>query len=183
MDNQTMTKDERIRRAALLCCHLTRNLAYFKAGWCELQPKHEGDFWITVLGNSIDICVLEWSKLFGDDKGKHHWKRVVDDEVLFRTRLLSTVGITEEQWKYSWEEIKEYRDKFIAHLDSASIMHVPHMDIPHRMVCFLYEELKSIASSGTVLTGLPVSMPEYYLFCYDEGMSVFREIKHSYRAK
>lgn len=177
MEYQTMTKDQRIRRAALLCCHLTRNLAYFKAGWGELKPKREGDFWITVLGNCIDVCALEWSKLFGDNKGKHHWKQIVDDEALFRARLLNTVGITEEQWKKSWLEIKEYRDKFIAHLDSESTMHVPHMEIPHSMVCFLYEELKLMATSKTIFAGLPATMPEYYLLCYDESMNVFKNIK------
>lgn len=117
-----MTKDQRVRRAALLCCHLTRNLAYFKAGWSELKPKREGDFWITVLGNFIDVSVLEWSKLFGDDHGKHHWKCIVDDEASFKARLLSNLGIAEAQWQQSWMEIKEYRDKFIAHLDSEHTM-------------------------------------------------------------
>src|SRR5450830_84239 len=103
-----MTKDQRVRRAALLCCHLTRNLAYYHAVWSEFQPKHEGEFWITVLGNFIDVCVLEWSKLFGDNNGKHYWKRIVDDEASFKARLLSTIGITEAQWEQSWKSIKEY---------------------------------------------------------------------------
>ena len=175
-----MTKDQRIRRAALLCCHLTRNLAYFKAGWSELQPKREGEFWITVLGNFIDVCVLEWSKLFGDDKGKHHWKHIVDNEASFKARLLSTIGITEAQWQQSWEEIKEYRDKFIAHLDSEHTMNVPHMDIPFRMISFFYDELKMCSSDQSVFAGLPSAMPEYYLLCYHESVNVF---KHSHSLK
>lgn len=174
MFKKQMTKAQRVRRAALLCCHLTRNLAYFKAGWAELHPQREGDFWTTVLGNCIDVSVLEWSKLFGDENGKHHWKRIFDDEASFRSRLTSTMNITEAQWQQSWKEIKNYRDKFIAHLDSENTMNVPHMDIPHRMVTFLYTELKACTSDPEIFVGLPATMSEYYQHCYKEGLNVFK---------
>jgi hypothetical protein len=172
-----MTKDQRVRRAALLCCHLTRNLAYFKAGWGILEPKRGEDFWLTVLGNHIDVCVLEWSKLFGEDDGKHHWKHIVDDEASFKARLMSTIGITQAQWQESWREIKVYRDKFIAHLDSDDTMNVPHMDIPFRMVNFFYKELKTCSTDPMAFADLPPTMSQYYHLCYSEGVNVYKHNK------
>lgn len=175
-----MTKNQRVRRVALLCCHLTRNLAYFRAGWKELQPKREGEFWITILGNFIDTSILEWSKLFGDEKGKHHWKRIVDNEAMFKSRLMNDIGISEAQWRESWKQIKDYRDKFIAHLDSEDTMYIPQMDIPFRMVNFLYDELKTYNTDPSVLAGLPSNMSEYFDHCYKEGLVVF---KHNHALK
>lgn len=170
-------RDQRVRRAARLCCHLTRNLAYYNAGWSQLQPKQEGDIWTTVLGNCLDVCVLEWSKLFGDEKGKHHWKRIVDDEASFKARLMNNIEIGETQWQQSWKEIKDYRDKFIAHTDSEETINLPHMDIPHRMITFFYNELKTCSTNPLVFSDLPSTMSQYYQLCYSEGVSVFKHNK------
>jgi hypothetical protein len=168
-----VTRDQRIRRVALLCCHFTRNLAYFRAGWDILKPRDEGQFWITVTGNFIDVCALEWAKLFGDHDGKHHWKQIVDDGDSFKKSLMTRVGIRQEQWDACWKEIKEYRDKFIAHLDSELTMNVPKMDIPQRMVAFYFDQLSEHCSHSTVMNGLPSDMCEYYRRHHAEAAEVF----------
>jgi hypothetical protein len=71
------------------------------------------------------------------------------------------------------KEIKEYRDKFIAHTDLKNTMNVPHMDIPCRMVTFLYTELKTCSSDSSIFVGLPATIPEYYVHCYKESLNVF----------
>ena len=172
-----MTPDQRVRRVALLCCHLARNLAYFRAGWDILKPKEEGQFWITALGNFIDTSVLEWGKLFGDDNGKHHWKQIANDRTSFKHRLLEDVGISQEQWDASWKEIKDYRDKFIAHLDSELTMQVPRMDIPMRMVAFYYAQLPGYCSHAAALDGLPNDIRQYYQGCHGEAVEVFTHNK------
>ena len=60
-----------------------RNLAFhrvgheFPIGWKEEPLEPTADFWITLNGNFFDTCVLEWCKLFGEQRGKHFWKRIV----------------------------------------------------------------------------------------------------------
>ncbi len=172
-----MTKDERVRRVALLCCHFTRNLAYFRAGWKELPLRKEGDFWITVVGNFIDVSVLEWSKLFVYHSDKHHWKQIVSDKKEFRSRLVKTLGITNADWSKSWHENKDYRDKFIAHLDSEHTMDVPDMTLPQRMVEFYFDDLRTYCSSNSVLDGMPRDMSQYYTDCHNEALVVYKHNK------
>ena len=172
-----MTKDERVRRVALLCCHFTRNLAYFRAGWKELPLRKEGDFWITVVGNFIDVSVLEWSKLFVDHSDKHHWKQIVSDKKEFKSRLIETLGITDADWSKSRQGIKDYRDKFIAHLDSELTMNVPDMKLPQRMVEFYFDEIRTCCSSDSVLDGMPHDMSQYYTDCDNEALVVYKHNK------
>ena len=177
-----MTRDQRIRRVALLCCHFTRNLAYFRAGWTELKPRKEGDFWITAIGNFIDVSVLEWCKLFGDDFDKHHWKNIATDQTVFRSEIMKDVGITDAEWKNSWTIIRSYRDKFVAHLDSEHTMHVPEMDIPERMVRSYFGGLRLLCSSAAVLADMPVDMESYYIKSYEEAVRVYKHNKAMYAA-
>jgi hypothetical protein len=94
-----LSRDERRRRVILLCCGFIRNLAFHRAGLQDkvrddLLNHHyrpEGEFWIQVHGNFLDACVLDWCKLFADLKGKHHWRRVVDNPDRFETDLRATL--------------------------------------------------------------------------------------------
>lgn len=148
-----------------------------------MQPREEGQFWITVIGNFIDVSVLEWTKLFGDDKGKHHWKQIAEDQASFKQALLGNVGISQDQWDASWKEIKDYRDKFIAHLDSELTMQVPHMDIPCRMVSFYYDQLKDWCSTPAVMNGLPADMSQYYQHHHEEAVGIFTHNKRFKRER
>jgi hypothetical protein len=172
--SKTLSAEDKRRRAALLCCHLTRNLAYFRAGAHVLNGPVESQFLLTVLGNFIDTAVMEWSKLFGDEKGKHHWKSLVDDQEDFRRRLMLDAKITGEQWDSAWLTIKAYRDKFLAHLDLLEVMHIPNMDIPYRMVTFLFNELRRI--SGQNLRGLPTDLSTYFQQCRIEAVSQLKAL-------
>lgn len=172
-----MTLDERIRRAALLCVHLTRNLAYYHVQWELLPPKKEGQFWTTVNGNFIDTAVMEWCKLFGDDKELHHWKRIASDSAAFKKRLLEDVEISDEQWRNCWETLKRYRDEFLAHLDSEHTMQIPDMTIPMRMVASYYQQLSGYCSTPNVMHDLPEDMQGYYKQCRAEATEVFTHNK------
>ncbi|MGA7749305.1 MAG: hypothetical protein WCA63_04090 [Gallionella sp.] len=85
-----MDRQKRLRRVALLCCHFMRNLAYYRAGW---NGNHfsipASEFNKTVNSNFIDICVLEWCKLFGEHQEPHHWKNIVANKKEFKSGLLS----------------------------------------------------------------------------------------------
>jgi hypothetical protein len=86
----TVTRQHRLRRVALLCASFACNLAYFRVSQSKsaealLAPNHvHAGFWRQVNGNFLDLCVLEWCKLFGNRKGRHFWRQVVSDPGAFR---------------------------------------------------------------------------------------------------
>ena len=155
-----MDREKRLRRVALLCCHFARNCAYVRAG----QTKATTEFWATVQGNFIDIAVLEWLKLFGDQNDKHHWKQVVGDKQLFRQQMLNSCATTEDDLVQSRESFRTYRDKFIAHLDSEETMHVPDLDIPLKLAKYYYVYAANELGENR-LRNLPSNIKRYYQEC------------------
>ena len=153
-----LTLDERVRRVALLCVHFARNLAYYRAGSAEIALDKVGDFWRTAIGNFVDESVLEFCKLFGPDKEKHHWKRIVPDPHLFRSQLLVDLQISQQQWNKTVNDLAKLRNKFIAHLDSDRIMNIPDMALPLRMAGFYYQQLSAYCTAKTILRGLPTDL-------------------------
>jgi hypothetical protein len=160
-----MDRKKRLRRVALLCCHYARNVAYYRAGWNDKQTKAKNEFWATVQGNFIDIAVLEWLKLFGDHNDKHHWKKVVGNKDSFKRDMLEYCEITENELKSCRESFKEYRDKFIAHLDSEETMHIPKLDIPIALATYYYAYV-SKELGASVLRNLPDDIEQYYQECF-----------------
>jgi len=167
---------DRMRRAAILCCHLTRNLAYFRVGHAVFPAAPEGDFLLTMIGNFIDIAVLDWCTLFGNHADLQHWKQLVPEtgHGAFREALRKETGITKAAWETAWAEVKSYRDEFVAHLGSEHIMDVPNMEIPKKMVEFYYDYLRKEAPE-VFFRGLPTSLADYH--------NVHREIAKTNYAK
>jgi hypothetical protein len=143
---------ERRRRVVQLCSSFLRNLAFFRAGLqgevqrILLRPPHpQFDFWREAHVNFLDICVLEWCKLFADrDRngwGKHHWRRVVENPDRFEADLYPTLGVTADAFAELIRNIKGYRDQFVAHLDEERTMRPPQLDLPKESIVFLYGRL------------------------------------------
>ena len=74
-----LTRRQRLRRVGILCCHTLRNLAYYRAWFDAGKPRADENFWVSANGNFADITVLEWCKLFADERGKHHWAKVIKE--------------------------------------------------------------------------------------------------------
>ena len=167
-----MTRRQRLRRAGILCCHFLRNLAFYKAGWRKGELIFKDQFWVNANGNFIDICVLEWCKLFGDKRGQHYWPKVVTDQTAFLTGLLHAVGQTEAEFDTYIEEMRTYRDKFIAHLDFGTVMYIPKLRIARKSVSFLYgyllanEEVDNCFSDAQNATC-------FYKLHYSQGRRVY----------
>lgn len=133
-----MTRRQLLRRVGILCCHFLRNLAFYKAGWSRGKATFQGQFWTNANGNFLDICVLEWCKLFGDKRGKHYWRKVITDQPAFFGGLLNAINLTEPEFDAYVEEMKTYRDKFVAHLDAEEVMHIPNLRVARKSLSFLY---------------------------------------------
>jgi hypothetical protein len=106
-----------------------------------LLNSHENQFWRAVDGKFLDMCVLEWCKLFVDKNGKHHWRKVVTDKCRFLSGLLKEMNCNEEEFERYISEMKVYRDKFVAHLDDENTGYYPRLDFAKISSIYLYEYL------------------------------------------
>lgn len=169
-----MTRRKRLRRVAILCCACVRNLAFYRAGW------HQGDIVFdrtsniekTINGNFLDIAVLEWCKLFLP-KEKHAWHKIVSDTKGFQAGLLKHLDITQADFEKYREELRTYRDKFIAHLDLHEIMCVPLMDIVKNSVIYYYCWLLQHENDGATFEDGPSDLPAYYQRWEAEGKKFY----------
>lgn len=155
-----MTKNQRARRVAILCCHCARNAAYYRAGWRNNNIIVREDFWVSANGNFLDLAVLEWCKLFADKRGKHHWRKVVPDPDSFLPDLLNNIGLNEHQFEDQCKEIKTYRDKFVAHLDDEPKMQIPHLSMVIDSVIYLYSIIRE--EFDHVLNDAPDNLRSFY---------------------
>ena len=150
----TMSRRDRLRRVVILCRNFALNLAYCRVGQ-KAEHRHlldyqkRGNFWRTANGNFIDICALEWCKLFADPKGKHHWSKIVSGPADFKSQRLNHLGIDEARFQKEIEVMKQYRDKFLAHLDSDEVMNIPALDDAVYGLCSLEYPRLSIAIMRT----------------------------------
>ena len=103
-----MNRRTRLRRTGILCLHFVRNAAYYRAFNALPVARRREQFWRTNNGNYIDICVLEWCKLFGDIKAQHHWSKLITDTNNFLAGLYHTTGLSEAYFEADRLQIREY---------------------------------------------------------------------------
>lgn len=176
-----------LRRIALLCCHFTRNVAYYRLGYVGEngigQLKQATEFGATVNGNMVDIAVLEWCKLFADKKGHHHWNKLVRPDVeqrQFLAELLHILEVNDAAWRKYLDEFRVYRDKFVAHLDTEELARIPQFDMALQSTYFLYSRLLADAPAGTFdmprRVNLPRDLPTYFASCQADARAAYAQI-------
>lgn len=102
------------------------------------------------------MAVLDWCKLFGDEKkGKHCWRRVVTDPEEFKTRLLAYLKTDVEQFGALITKMRDYRDTFVAHLDNSTIMNLPEFEVARVAVIFYHRHIVEVEAKPGDLAGLP----------------------------
>lgn len=170
-----MTRRQRVRRVLILCCHFLRNLAFYRAGWRNRAPVRTDQFWVTANGNFLDHCVLEWCKLFGDQRSKHHWRKVVTDQNRFFAGLLTTLALTEAQFEVYTNEMRTYRDKFVAHLDLDEVMQFPRLRLARKSVAYLHDYVLTHEDDGGFFPEAPLRAARFYLLYANEGKGVYAE--------
>lgn len=158
-----------------MCCHFLRNLAFYKSGWRGRAPLRTEQFWVNANGNFLDHCVLEWCKLFGDPRGKHHWGKVVTDKDAFFAGLLKTMKLTEAQFVTYTGEMRTYRDKFVAHLDLDEVMQIPRLRLARKSVAYLHDYVLAHEDDGGFFPEAPPKASRYYTLYANEGKRVYAE--------
>lgn len=184
-DGPTMSRRDRLRRVVILCRNFARNLAYYRTGQLAehaplLDPKcPRMSFWRITNGNCIDICVLEWCKLFADKNGKNHWRKIVSEPAVFKARLLSDLGLEEERFSREIEEVKLYRDKFLAHLDSELTMNIPRLDVAKESAWFYHAYIVAHETQAGDLAGLPLELDAGYAESESEARVIYQQAVRS----
>jgi hypothetical protein len=125
--------------------------------WPEPQQ-----FWITTNNNFLDIAVLEWCKLFGDRNAKHYWEKLVGESEIFLSDLIERLRITESMFDVFIEEMRAYRDKFVAHLDDENEMKIPNLVPAIRSVQYLYQWLLEQEDDCEAFLNVPRSSVAFY---------------------
>lgn len=173
-----MTRKERLRRVAILCCHCLRNLAYYKAGWYRNELILKDQFWINVNGNFLDICVLEWCKLFGDLRGKHCWRKIISKQKSFHNGMLRELNIEESDLDTLINEMRRYRDKFVAHLDSEKTMYIPNnLTLAQKSVAYLYDYIRANEDEGDFFNDAPGKASAFFEHHFKYGKTLYNELK------
>lgn len=136
-----MHRRKQLRRTGILCMHFVRNAAYFRAYNAAAPTRRRTQFWSTLNGNFIDICVLEWCKLFGDKKAQHFWEKSISEHKRFLEGLLKAVGMSDVGFEAYRLDVRTYRDKFVAHLDERNEMDIPRLEPALDSIYYLYHYL------------------------------------------
>jgi hypothetical protein len=169
-----MTRRKHLRRIAILCLYCLRHLAYYRAGRKnDGSLKLHSQFWVAVNGNFLDICVLEWCKLFGDTRGKHYWKKGVSNPTAFNNDLLQNLEMSEAAFNSYVTEMRTYRDKYVAHLDSNERFDIPKLDITKDSAIFLYNYLLDNEDEGGFFNYGPADADIFYENVLKEGQAVY----------
>jgi hypothetical protein len=173
-----LTRREILTNVQRLCRSFGRNLAYYRAGWdrdlrilCEANPD-SGSFWTTVNGNFLDMCVLDWCKLFGERNGHYTWNQIVVDPDSFKTAMLRHLDLNEYAFEEEIRIFRDYRDKWVAHLDRDREGVYPRLEVARKAVWFYYkriceEQIDQEIGLKTIEAG--------YRDCEEEARRVYRQ--------
>jgi len=164
-------REKLLRRVGLKCADFARQLSYHRT-LNSYKDILSLNFWIYVYNNSIDLAVLDWFHLFGYHNDDLHWKQIVTDVDSFRQKLFNNVNMNEDEWKSYREEIKNYRDKDVAHIEVRPTSQVPEMSIALKSVTFYYgyvlKELKGFAD----YINWPNNLDEYHQKSFEQTKEI-----------
>ena len=168
----------------ILCASFARNVAYYRAGQSQIgsaarSPSHAcSAFWTQISANFLDIAVLEWCKLLGDEKDKHFWRNVVTDPPAFEASLLAHLEMTASDFVDLAKKMRRYRDKFVAHLDSDAKMDIPLLTAALAADSFYHGHIVGAEADAGDLFGLADTSDKFakgYEQCFKEAERVYDE--------
>jgi hypothetical protein len=115
-----------------------------------------------MFNNTINMTMLSWSHLFGNHNDDLHWKKIVDDVEIFRQRLLQSINMTDDEWRMYRKTIKDYRDKYIAHIEVKPVSQVPHLAPALLATTYYYSVVLEELSGYRDYSKWPNHLDEYY---------------------
>jgi hypothetical protein len=123
------------------------------------------------------MCVLEWCKLFGDNRAEHGWRKIVSDPRRFEGDLLLHLGLDAGAFEREIEMMRSYRDKFVAHQDMGYTALLPTLDIAKKAVWFYHAHIVNREAKPGDLLGLPLNIEKGYGETEQEARAVYQGIR------
>jgi hypothetical protein len=130
-------------------------------------------FWREVNSNFLNACVLEWCKLFADEKGKFYWKKIATNPQDFESSLFLELGISSGEFQENITKMLDLRDKHIAHSDLVRGGFVPQLDFAKRAIWFYYRYVVNREAESRDLAQLPLDIERGYQDCEVEAKAVY----------
>lgn len=169
-------QQQRKRRVARLCIYCIKQIAFKRSGRKELFRDPRNQFLVAIDGNFLDMCVIEWCKIFGDKKSKHHWKNVVTDHNIFFSGLLDNLRYKGEEFDNYILQMKEYRDKHVAHLDDNTTGYYPELNITKESCFYLYDYLLKNEYDPNCFYDAPEDIRHCFSESLEEGNRIYSSI-------
>jgi len=160
-----MPTREQLTGALEVVVNLVRSIAV-KRALSSVDADPPLNFWRVINGNLLDMAVLDWCKLFGSDDEEHqqvHWKNVFEDEQAFRSGLFAQLGLDRSAFTNFWNEMKTYRDQYVAHLDfrRRNLTNFPDLTLALASSAYYYQQLiTALRTQGEVR--YPDDLMTYY---------------------
>lgn len=139
----------------------------------------EQNFWRVTSGSAMDVAVVDWCKIFGNDvptSNPSHWKNVLSsaDHAAFRSELYLLAG-SEAKWLAYWAGMKNYRDTMAAHLDEVNKRPAkfPHFDLALDSATAYYDRLMALGAPNGWNEGYPI-MTKYRAFFAAQSIDIAR---------
>ena len=146
----------------------------FYSSWHKVGlPYIDQQFWVNANSNFLDIALLEWCKLYTDERGKHYFAKVVTDSAGFKMELLAELAITDISFNECAQQVRTYRDKFVAHLDEINEAQIPELTIVKESTIFLYEYLIIQEAGHDTFHDAPKSSKRFYNDFIAQGEAVY----------
>ena len=136
-----MKERSQIEEEIYLLVRAVRSVA-LKRAITEIEPNSGLNFWRMIQGDSLDIALLEWCKVFGVDSEHSHWKHFVTNHAEFRTGLFKSAGVDADGWREHWEQVTTYRNELVAHnLDDRASTHFPSLELVLKSCFYFFQHL------------------------------------------
>ncbi|MCR9261210.1 MAG: hypothetical protein NXH95_15920 [Pseudomonadaceae bacterium] len=133
----------------------------------------ESKLWLHTRAQYIRIFVIEWTKLFGTDSNEVHWKKLVKEVPAFRSHVLQAAGITEQQWSEYWLQLRNFRDKVVAHIDPFSLPDaVPDMTIARAVLIAGYQWIREETIRSGVEHKGPKDIEQWAMDLHEEALDL-----------
>ena len=135
-----MDRDQILSRALITCLDYVRNMVFYDSFAVE-NTAIKDIMLIFIANNFYTAAILNWSHLYGSTSEVLHFRNLIPEPDKYKEQLLDELGIDHEKWCEYWDEIKDYRDKRVAHIDPELNVLIPDTEIASKSVCFFYNAL------------------------------------------
>jgi hypothetical protein len=112
----------------------------------------------------------------------HGWRKVVSEPDRFYAALLAELKLDEAAWAALVGHVRRYRDKFLAHLDSDLVMHIPQLDEALSAASFYYHWILDQELHPMHRGKIPPSLLAVYDERLGEGAATYGRVRAADRA-